>query len=187
MTLAELLHHWHDFYLLAGTASATLVGLMFVAASIGANVFSEEHSAAMNAFLSPTVVHFSQIVVISLLITVPIHEWHTLGALLAVASLYGAGYSGRILMQIIVRQRFKVDLLDRVFYALLPLIGYLLLLTSSAMLLLHYPAAVGVIAAGVLLLMLAAIRNAWDMTVWIAIRSPINRPPGAPPRLPPAP
>src|SRR5262249_26047214 len=38
--LGELLHSWHDFYLLVGTASATLVGLMFVAASIGAQVFS---------------------------------------------------------------------------------------------------------------------------------------------------
>src|SRR5215831_16111274 len=40
---AELFHTWHDFYLLVGTASATLVGLMFVAASIGASVFSEQN------------------------------------------------------------------------------------------------------------------------------------------------
>jgi hypothetical protein len=31
-SLAELLRGWHDFYILIGTASATLVGLMFVAA-----------------------------------------------------------------------------------------------------------------------------------------------------------
>jgi hypothetical protein len=35
---AELLHEWHDFYVLLGTASATLVGLMFVAVSIGTSV-----------------------------------------------------------------------------------------------------------------------------------------------------
>jgi hypothetical protein len=28
------LHEWHDFYALVGTASATLIGLMFVAVSI---------------------------------------------------------------------------------------------------------------------------------------------------------
>ena len=44
-SLAELLHDWHDFYVLVGTASATLVGLMFVAVSIGTAIFNEDHSA----------------------------------------------------------------------------------------------------------------------------------------------
>ena len=32
---------------------------MFVAASIGANLFSEKDLEPMNAFITPTVVHFS--------------------------------------------------------------------------------------------------------------------------------
>jgi hypothetical protein len=34
---APLLEHWHEFYLLIGTAAAALVALLFVAASIGAS------------------------------------------------------------------------------------------------------------------------------------------------------
>jgi hypothetical protein len=30
-----MLKDWHEFYLLVGTAAATLIGLLFVAASIG--------------------------------------------------------------------------------------------------------------------------------------------------------
>ena len=45
--VSELFHSWHDFYLLVGTASATLVGLMFVAATLGASVFSERHRIAL--------------------------------------------------------------------------------------------------------------------------------------------
>jgi hypothetical protein len=43
---SALLHEWHDFYVLVGTASATLVGLMFVAVSIGTTIFNEDDRAA---------------------------------------------------------------------------------------------------------------------------------------------
>jgi hypothetical protein len=37
-TMTEILRDWHDFYVLMGTATATLIGLMFVAVSIGAGL-----------------------------------------------------------------------------------------------------------------------------------------------------
>jgi hypothetical protein len=69
--LAALARDWHDFYSLVGTAAATLVGLMFVAASIGANVFSEKHLESMRAFITPTVFHFSIARFICILATIP--------------------------------------------------------------------------------------------------------------------
>ncbi len=65
------LHDWHDFYLLIGTASATLIGLMFVAASVGASYFTTEREAPLRAFLTPTVLHFTAILVICLMSTAP--------------------------------------------------------------------------------------------------------------------
>ena len=32
----EVLHEWHEFYLLVGTAAATVLALLFVAVSLGA-------------------------------------------------------------------------------------------------------------------------------------------------------
>src|SRR5215469_6877218 len=122
MSLSELLHEWHDFYVLLGTASATLVGLMFVAASIGSTVFNEEHAAALQAFITPTVVHFAAALFAALVIMIPEHTWHSLGALLAVGGLAGTIYSGQVLVQLIVRHRFNVDVIDRMFYALIPLV-----------------------------------------------------------------
>src|SRR5215469_8346954 len=80
--LAELLRDWHDFYVLVGTASATLVGLMFVAVSIGTAIFNEDHSAALAAFITPTVTHFVATLFTCLLVTIPTQSWYTLGALL---------------------------------------------------------------------------------------------------------
>jgi hypothetical protein len=175
--LAELLHDWHDFYLLVGTASATLVGLMFVAASIGSSIFNEEHRAPMTAFITPTVTHFAAALFTCLLVTIPTQNWRTLGGLIGAGGLAGSIYCGRLVMQMIIRRRFNVDLSDRLFYALLPLLGYLLALISAVLLLMQSAASANLIAAAVLTLLFTAIRNAWDMMVWIVIKTPSGRAP----------
>jgi len=181
MPLSELLREWHDFYVLLGTASATLVGLMFVAASIGATVFNEEHRAALEAFITPTVVHFAAALFASLGIMIPEHRWESLGALLAVGGLAGLAYSGRVLVRLIVRHSFNVDVVDRIYYAVIPLAGYLLALAASVLGFLHIAASVWVMAAALLTLLLAGLRNAWDMMLWIMIKVPGGTPPPASP------
>ena len=37
---------WHDFYLLAGTAAATLIGLIFVALSLNPEVMADDGRSA---------------------------------------------------------------------------------------------------------------------------------------------
>jgi len=138
-SLADLLDAWHDFDLLIGTAAATLVGLMFVAASIGASVFLEKDRAAMKAFISPTVVHFSAVLVVALVSLIPSHDWPALAGL---------------------------------FYALIPVLGYLLLLLAALVLFRQSPAGLDLLAAAQITLLLAGIRNAWDMMLWIVIRAP---------------
>jgi hypothetical protein len=179
--LSGLLHEWHDFYVLLGTASATLVGLMFVAASIGSTVFNEDHSAALGAFITPTVVHFAAVLFACLVNTMPIHSWESLGALLAVGGLAGTLYGGRVLVQLIIRHRFNVELIDRLYYALLPLASYLLALAAAVLAFLHIAASAYVMATALLVLLLAGLRNAWDMMIWIMIKAPGGTPPPPPP------
>src|SRR5215475_8937602 len=169
-SLAALLRDWHDFYVLVGTASATLVGLMFIAISIGTSIFNEDLCIGMTAFITPTVVHFAAALFTCLLVTIPTQSWYTLGGLLAAGGLAGSLYCGSLAVRIIVRTH--VDLSDRLFYALLPLFGYMLALVSAVLLLMHSTVSADLIAAAVLILLLAAIRNAWDMMVWIVIKTP---------------
>jgi hypothetical protein len=176
-SVAELLHDWHDFYVLVGTASATLVGLMFVAASIGSSIFNEEHRAPMRAFITPTVVHFAAVLFTCLLATIPTHSWRTLGGLLEAVAFFGLIYCLRIVVQVIIRHRFNVDFIDGLFYALIPVLGYLLVLTAAVLLLMQSAVSADLMAAGLLTLLLAGIRNAWDMMLWIVIRAPSSRAP----------
>ena len=171
-SLAELLRDWHDFYVLVGTASATLVGLMFVAVSIGTAIFNEDHSAGMAAFITPTVTHFAAALFTCLLVTIPTQSWYTLGTLLGAGALGGSIYCGGLAVQIIISHRFDVDRIDRLFYVLLPLMGYLLGLIAAVLLVTQAAASANLIAAAVMTLLLAAVRNAWDMMVWIVIKTP---------------
>jgi hypothetical protein len=176
--LADLLHPWRDFYALVGTASATLVGLLFVAASIGSSTFREEHRAPLGSFLTPTVVHFAAALFTCLLACIPSLDWRGLGGLLGLGALAGLIYCARILFVVVIRRAFKVDVGDRIFYAVIPALGYFLMLIAAALLLIQRAAGADLIAAALLTLLAAGIRNAWDMTVWTATKSP---PDAAPP------
>ena len=59
--MSDALKGWHDFYTLVGTAAATLLALMFVAASLGAGFLTDERRAATRTFMSPVVIHFSTV------------------------------------------------------------------------------------------------------------------------------
>lgn len=179
-SLSALLREWHDFYVLVGTASATLVGLMFVAVSIGTAIFDEDHRAALTAFITPTVMHFASVLFACLFATMPSHTWYTLGGFLGAGALAGSIYSGGLVVQMMVRLRFKIDLEDRLFYSLLPLAGYALALVGAVTLFTHSAVlSADLIAAAVLTLLFAAIRNAWDMMVWIVIKTPGSGPQGS--------
>jgi hypothetical protein len=178
-SLGDLFHDWHDFYVLVGTASATLVGLMFVAASIGANVFNQDKQPAMSAFIGSTVVNFSTVLFICILAAIPSHTFATLGGLIVAAGLAGLIYSGRIWVQIFIRRSFAVDMMDRLFYGTVPVLGYLLVTIAGVMLLVRSTASPEVVAAALITLLLAGIHNAWDMMSWIVIRTsatPANPP-----------
>jgi hypothetical protein len=174
-SLADLIEDWHDFDLLVGTAAATLVGLMFVAASIGASFYTEKNRAGMQTFISPTVVHFTSVLVLALLALVPTHEWLTLAGLLALVGAAGGIYSVNLWIQLFVQRRFDVDIVDRLFYAAIPLLGYALLLLAAFFLLRQSEAGLDLLAAAQITLLLAGIRNAWDMMIWIVIRVPTTQ------------
>ena len=162
---------WHDFYTLVGTASATLVGLMFVAASVGTGVFTPERQVGLRTFLSPTVVAFSAVLATSLIGVLPVFNRGVPGVLLAGIGLLGMVYSWRVWRLMLHGGIAKsIDLEDRVWYTMVPAVAYLLLAMAGAALAIETDAACALLATGICLLLLAGIRNAWDMTTWIVLR-----------------
>lgn len=162
---------WHDFYSLVGTAAATLVGLMFVAASVGTGVFTSERQVGLRTFLSPTVVAFSVVLAASLIGVLPTANGGVPGSLLMSIGLLGAVYSWRVWRRMLHGGIVEaIDLEDRVWYTIVPAVAYLILAIAGAALGIETATASAVLAIGVCLLLLAGIRNAWDMTTWIVLR-----------------
>ncbi len=166
----NLLGPWHDFDTLIGEASATLVGLMFVAASVGTGFFTRERQVGLRTFLSPTVVAFSSVLAASLIGVLPAARCIVPGVLLLGVGGFGLVYSGMVWRRM-VREGLarSIDLEDRIGYAAIPAVAYGLLAGAGAAFTLQAEAACGVMAAGMGLLLLAGIRNAWDMTTWVVI------------------
>ena len=82
LALGDVLAHWHEFYTLLGTAAGTLVALLFVAATVASGVFSSERRAPLRIFLSASVVHFSSLLVLSLVFLAPVGSWTVSGPLM---------------------------------------------------------------------------------------------------------
>ncbi len=75
------LSNWSSFYTLTGSCAGGLIGLQFVVITLIADkrIAADETSSA--AFLTPTIVHFSSVLLLSLLVIMPWQELRIVSAL----------------------------------------------------------------------------------------------------------
>jgi len=171
LPLENVIRPWHEFYALLGTASATMVALLFVTASIATGVFTSHRRAPLRVFLSATIVHFSSVLAASLIILAPIQSRILLAPLFVACGIFGLVYSA-LTWRDMVRDGLSasIDLEDRIWYMILPVACYLLEVGSGGLLLWRAPAASVVLAVAMSMLLVSGIHNAWDITVWTITR-----------------
>lgn len=66
-----LLTSWENFYVIIGSASAALTGLMFVVITLIAGTEMQKGNETLGAFGTPTVVHFGVALFVAVLISAP--------------------------------------------------------------------------------------------------------------------
>jgi hypothetical protein len=171
LSLHDTLAEWHDFFVLLGTAAGTLVGLLFVAASVSSGVFSYERRAPLRMFLTATVVHFVSVLAVSLIMLLPLASWPALGVIVVVSGLVGLGYSVLALRDC-VRDGLitNIDWEDRTWYGVLPFTAYTAACAAGIALVFGTGTGCAMLAACMGLLLVSGIHNAWDITVWIITR-----------------
>ncbi len=169
MWAVETLKPWHDFYLLVGTAGATLLALLFVAVSLGAGFLTDERRAATRTFMSPVVMHFTSVFFVSAIALLPWHHGSSLAALIGVTAAVGAILSSWITIQV-VRTDMTSYVEDYLAYGLLPCLGYLALFAAAVSIYLEKDFGLDALAGALLLLAIVSIRNAWDLTLTMARR-----------------
>jgi hypothetical protein len=158
------LERWHEFFVLVGTAGATLVALLFVAISLGAGVLTDKRTAVTRAFYSPVVVHFTAVFFISAVGLFPAHKPTVFATLVGGCAAIGGAVSVFTLVELL-RHGWTKYVEDHLAYGLLPAICYAALLAAAAMILAEHEYALLVLAGALLTLLIVNIRNAWDLTV----------------------
>ena len=171
----EALHEWHEFYVLLGTAGATLLALLFVAVSLGTGLLSNKDQQGTRTFMSPVVIHFTSVFFLSAVCLVPSHGPVFFAILIGVTAVIGIAVS--IVISVwVMRTELTQYLPDYFAYGLLPVGAYLALMAASIMIYLARPYALEVLAGGLLLLTIVNVRNAWDLTLSMVRRHAGKRP-----------
>ena len=164
---------WETFYVIVGSSAAALTGLMFVVIALVADIRSSEQQ--IEAFGTPTVVHFGAVLLLSALMTAP---WPAMsGAILALGSC-GAG--GLVYMLIVLRRArrqtgYAPVFEDWLFHMALPLAAYVVILVAALALPLRPAPLLFVVGAATLLLLFIGIHNAWDTVTYIVVARWENR------------
>ena len=162
---------WQNFYVIIGTAAATLTGLLFVVITLiaGVRVRVSSPSSGIAVFSTPNVVHFGAALLVAAILSAP---WQALWNASLLLGLFGLG--GMTYIVIVVRRArrqtaYQPVLEDWLWHTIFPLLSYTAFVVAAILLPVNPAPALFVIAAATLLLLFTGIHNAWDTVTYVAI------------------
>jgi hypothetical protein len=159
---------WGEFYLLAGSAAAVLIGLIFVVISLMSDRPRSSVLAGSRLYMGPIVLGVSFVLALSAAALTPGITRDGIALVCAIVALWGLA---RGLMSIAGISKLKeVHWTDVWFYGVLPSalsagLGAVALAFWS-----DWPCAHYGLAAAITAMLLLAIRNEWDLVTWITPR-----------------
>lgn len=162
-----MLAAWETFYLMIGTCAGALVGVMFIVATLGAEIEAAEVVRGTIIYQSPTVFHLSVVMAVSALALVPEHLIGLVAGIVTLAGVAGIGYAALTIRRTHEKYDFyTATASDRLFFGYLPLLSYIVM-TAAGLAVFWLPEfAEETIAAATLVLLLVSIRNAWDVATF---------------------
>lgn len=170
-----MFQHWDSFYLLVGGAAGSLIGLLFIVATLNSGR-RDADSALRGAsiYMTPIVQHLGVVLVISALAAAPGLSIEATALLVAAAGLIGLASSGRVIWHLqIVKSLQAPHWSDVWWYGVAAFFADLGVAGSAAAVWLVSPAwAARGVATALTAILLIAIRNAWDLVTWITAKGP---------------
>jgi hypothetical protein len=165
-----LLHDWQNFYMLTGAAAATLIGLLFIAISIGSYLPTQRAADSLQTFITPTLLNYSQVLLISCLAVMPILTPPIFGIALAILGCFNIASTLQVLWRMrIVHSINQIDFGHWTWHFLLPLIAGLLFVGTAIGFFLAKSFAFLGLSITDLLCLAIGLRNTWVSTVWLAL------------------
>jgi lysylphosphatidylglycerol synthetase-like protein (DUF2156 family) len=160
---------WQSFYQMTGGAAATLVGLLFIVATLTTARDPAVLSPGMRLFTTPTVFHFASVLVISGLALAPGGEIGWAKLLMAAWALVGLIHAVRIAIGL-SRVENPTHWSDFWWYGVGTAAAYVVVAGAALLACERMAHAAFYLALGLLALLVVTIRNAWDLVTWLAPR-----------------
>jgi hypothetical protein len=161
---------WGEFYLLAGSAAAVLIGLIFVVISLMQDRSRDSVLAGSKLYMGPIVLGVSFVLVLSGAALAPEMDRDRFAAIAAVIAVWGLA-RGLMSTVGIARLKEEVHWTDTWFYGIAPSALYVALAAIAFAVWQGWDGCLDGVAAIVVGLILLAIRNEWDLITWVAPRS----------------
>jgi hypothetical protein len=159
---------WESFYTIVGSSAAALTGLQFVVIVLVAEV-RRGTAGAVDAFATPTIVHFCVVLLVSAIVTAP---WPSLAGpafALGICGVAGVAYVAIVIARARRQTGYELVLEDWLWHIAFPLLAYAALLPAAVSLRSHALPSLFVVAATALLLLFIGIHNAWDAVTYITV------------------
>jgi hypothetical protein len=166
----EALVEWQTFYFTAGGASATLVGLMFVAISLGLPLASTVTGNDIKTFASPSILHFVSVMLLAFAMIVPSYTATGMAVVLLLGGVPGLILGMRYVRMLFGAARRHQDFNpnDWLFQIILPSAGFILiLLAAPAFAFEQWSLGFIALCLATVALMLCGIINTWAMVIWV--------------------
>jgi hypothetical protein len=170
---AELpfLTNWQNFYILTGSAAATLTGLMVIAVTllVGRQAQISTVDAGVSAFSTPTVVHFCAVLLTAGILSAPWPAFSNLALVLGLVGLGGVVYLTIVIQRMRHVPGYETPWKDWLWYVAFPLIAYGALIAAALALPARPELALYIIGTVMLALLFTSLHNAWDLVTFLAI------------------
>lgn len=162
---------WQNFYVIIGTAAATLTGLIFIVVTLLTGVRQRVSAASdsFGVFNSPNIVHFCAVLLVAATLSAPWPALWMAGLLLGLLGLGGVLYMGIVLRRARRQIHYQPVLEDWLWHTIFPSVSYAALLIAAIWLSRQPTLTSFVIAAGTVALLFIGIHNAWDDVAYIAL------------------
>ena len=163
----QTLAGWDNFYVIVGSSAAALTGLQFVVIALTSEVRTSASTTTLEAFATPTIVHFCAVLLLAAVITTPDHTIVTLTACLLTIGFGGTTYATFVTIKARNQRGYKPVLEDWIWHSGLPIVAYLWLFAAGVFVLRSPSAALYCVAGATLLLLFIGIHNAWDTVTFL--------------------
>jgi hypothetical protein len=167
---SSLLAGWDNFYVIAGGAAGGLTGLTFIVITLAADAHRVK-PVAVQAFVTPTIVHFGTVLALAAYLAMPRHTVLSLSVGLGVVGFAGLIYIATITAGIHrIKGEYTPVAEDWIWNVILPAACFGVLLTMALLFSTRPKQCLYGVAAAIMLLMVVGIHNAWDIAVWNSIK-----------------